>query len=64
MEIGVKEDNKQKKSLISKHNPNMVNNIEIINSKESNINIEKNPKINEQLKNLKERDLEDLPDLD
>ena len=64
MEIGVKEDNKQKKNLISKHNPNMVNNIEIINSKESSINIEKNPKISEQLKILKDKDLEDLPDLE
>ena len=42
----------------------MVNNIEIINSKESSINIEKNPKISEQLKILKDKDLEDLPDLE
>ena len=64
MEIGQKENKSKGNSIITKPNSNFINGIEVVNSKETNLVKQKNDKINEQLKNLKEEDLEDLPDLE
>lgn len=63
LEIGVPKNNKQS-ALIQKPSPNMIGGIQIVDSKDTNMLKEKNIKIEEQLKTLKDEDLEDLPDLE
>lgn len=65
MEFGNKENkNKTSNLIISKPNPNYVNGIEVVHSKESNLVKETNEKIKAQLKQIKDEDLDDLPELD
>lgn len=63
MEIGQSKPS-NKSNLIQKPNANFIGGIQIVDSKESNLTKDKNDKIQEQLKTLKDEDLEDLPELD